>query len=57
MKKKNGFKQHEIEMLEEEDGVTENLDFDELTEIQGGVDEENYDDCGLGCFKGQIRED
>lgn len=46
----------EFEKTVSEDLEKEKLEFDELTEVQGGVDEETLSDCGLGCFKGEIRD-
>lgn len=28
------------------------LELDELMDVQGGVDERNVPDCGLGCYTG-----
>ena len=38
-----------------ENGETDQLDIEVLTEIQGGVEDEakrSKEDCGLGCFVG-----
>jgi hypothetical protein len=50
MKKKD----EDIEKRDNQDEETSNLNIEELTEVQGGIDDPDdvEQDCGLGCYVG-----
>jgi hypothetical protein len=47
-------KDEDIEKTDNQDEETSNLNIEELTEVQGGVDDNDdaEPDCGLGCYIG-----